>query len=704
MSISRGTRGHFWNNPAESRRATCWPWCAKALRGALRVALHRSAADNAIARADDGWIETAPGRRARLTVIVTPVLDKRAGNFVVVSFDLSKEMASADASISKSESDRSLADDMRRMRDELQSTVEELQTSNEELKASHEEVVSINEELQSSNEELETSSEEMQSLNEELTTVNAQLRAKMEEHQAATNDLASLLRSTDIAVLFLDTQFRIRRYTPPVRDLLELIVSDVGRPLSDLAKKFTDPDLRADGEAVLERLTVVEREVTADDGRWFLRRMTPYRTADDRIDGLVLAFIDITPRKLAEAALRESERRLARQLEDAWALQRISTELVTEQDPKALYDHMVEGMMSLMGSDAASFQAVDPKTGQLVLLAWRGFHPDSARFWQTMDADGGTSYAAAVVRGERIVVHDIGSDTSPIDAANQKEYRRSNLRAVQSTPLVSRLGKRLGMVSTYWREPHTPSEEDLARLDVLARQAADLIERVQAETKVRASEERLRRMVNVESVGVITFDLATGALIDANDAFLQMSGYSREDVTNRVLSWRVLSPPEHRAESLRPLEVLDATGRIGPYEKEYIRKDGKKSWMLFAGAGLGDGTVVEYCIDVTDRRGAETALREGEERFRLLVDGARDFAMLMLDSGAHCRLEHRRRANARIYRNRSDWAAGRYHLYPRRQAPWVRRRRNSRKPRPRIAPPMSDGTSVRTAAASGAAA
>src|SRR5205085_2992841 len=112
---------------------------------------------------------------------------------------------------------------LRRIRDELQTTIEALQSSNEELKASNEEVTSINEELQSSHEELETSKEEMQSLNEELTTVNAQLTAKMEEHQNASNDLTALLTSTSIAVLFLDTGFRIRRYTPAMRELMDLI-------------------------------------------------------------------------------------------------------------------------------------------------------------------------------------------------------------------------------------------------------------------------------------------------------------------------------------------------------------------------------------------------------------------------------------------------------------------------------------------------
>lgn len=197
----------------------------------------------------------------------------------------------------------------------------------------------------------------------------------------------------------------------------------------------------------------LEREVTADDGRWFLRRMTPYRTADNRIDGIVLAFIDITPRKVVEAALRDSESRLARQLTDARALQQISTELVSEQDPNALYNHMVQAMMSLMHSDAASFQAVDTETGDLVLLAWQGFDPASARLWQRLGPHAGTVCAESLTTGERTVVHDIDKCNFIADPTNIDEFRRSNLRAVQSTPLVSRSGKRLGMISTHWRRP-----------------------------------------------------------------------------------------------------------------------------------------------------------------------------------------------------------------------------------------------------------
>ena len=158
--------------------------------------------------------------------------------------------------------------------------------------------------------DLQPRNDQLQSLIDELTAVNTQLQDKLQEHESATNDLSSLLLSTDIAVVFLDRQLRIRRFTPAVRELVDLTPSDAGHPLESLAQTFLDPDLPSDVREVVERLVPLEREVRSHSGRWYLRRLLPYRTADHHVDGVVMTFIDITKSKRAEEDMAEKARLL----------------------------------------------------------------------------------------------------------------------------------------------------------------------------------------------------------------------------------------------------------------------------------------------------------------------------------------------------------------------------------------------------------
>ena len=182
----------------------------------------------------------------------------------------------------------------------LQHTIEELQTSNEELKSSNEELQSTNEELQSTNEELETAKEELQSLNEELVTVNAELQGKLEELSGVNDDLANLLNSTEVATIFVDNDLCIKRFTPEAKKVVNLILSDVGRPLSDISSKLISNQLFEDTQEVLQTLVFKEREVQTSDGSWYFLRILPYRTAKNTIEGLVLTFLNITKTRLAE--------------------------------------------------------------------------------------------------------------------------------------------------------------------------------------------------------------------------------------------------------------------------------------------------------------------------------------------------------------------------------------------------------------------
>ncbi len=203
---------------------------------------------------------------------------------------------------------REMEKELHRMRESMQNTMEEVQTSQEELRSANEELQSTNEELQSTNEELTTSKEEMQSLNEELQTVNAELQAKVDDYSRVNNDMKNLLNSTEIATLFLDKELNIRRFTVAATKIFKLIKSDIGRPFTDQATDLNYPGLAEDAVEVLRTLVFIQKEIPASDGRWFLVRIMPYRTYDDRIDGLVITFINISDHKRLEEKLLENEK------------------------------------------------------------------------------------------------------------------------------------------------------------------------------------------------------------------------------------------------------------------------------------------------------------------------------------------------------------------------------------------------------------
>ncbi|OYW10280.1 MAG: hypothetical protein B7Z53_01345, partial [Rhodospirillales bacterium 12-71-4] len=195
--------------------------------------------------------------------------------------------------------------ELRDTRERLQSTIEEYETAVEDLRSTNEEMVSVNEELQSANEEMETSKEEQQSVNEELQTVNLELAGKVEELDRANADLRNLFESTRIATVFLDRHQLIRSFTPAVASVFNLIPADRGRPLVDLASHLDGIDLRAEVQAVLDRVEPIEKRVTSHGGaRHYLMRLVPYRTSEGRVDGVLVTFVDVSKMVETEAQLR----------------------------------------------------------------------------------------------------------------------------------------------------------------------------------------------------------------------------------------------------------------------------------------------------------------------------------------------------------------------------------------------------------------
>jgi two-component system CheB/CheR fusion protein len=204
-----------------------------------------------------------------------------------------------------------LKQELRANEEYLQSANEELETSNEELKSSNEEMQSVNEELQSTNEELETSKEELQSVNEELATVNTELQTKVFDLSRANNDMNNLLAGTGVGTVFVDFQLIIQRFTPSVTQVINLILTDVGRPVGHIVSNLVGYDtLVEDIKSVLDTLIPKEIEVQTKEGKWSLLRIRPYRTLDNIIEGAVITFYDISEIKLAREVLQAANDQL----------------------------------------------------------------------------------------------------------------------------------------------------------------------------------------------------------------------------------------------------------------------------------------------------------------------------------------------------------------------------------------------------------
>lgn len=280
------------------------------LVGALRSAIHRAMTDGGRGSARSGWTAT-PGARSCVEIVARKLDVDDTGGFCLVSFvDIVERNSTSGGDMpAPAENRLRLETELKRGGGELRSTIAELKMSHEDLRVANGESTSVNEELQSTNEERETSKEELQSLNEEMTAVNSQLQLEMDELESATNDLATLLANTEIAVLHLDLKLNIRRFTPSSTDLFDLIPSDAGRPLAALAPKFIDPDFLDDAQQVAETWDRREKQIKSDAGRIYLRRTLPYRRNDHRVDGIVITFVDVTRLTQAEDALRENEQR-----------------------------------------------------------------------------------------------------------------------------------------------------------------------------------------------------------------------------------------------------------------------------------------------------------------------------------------------------------------------------------------------------------
>jgi chemotaxis methyl-accepting protein methylase/PAS domain-containing protein len=282
------------------------------LRPELRTALYQ-ATQRKTAVSTSGLEVDLGERKETIHILVRPVvnMDNSQPYFLII-FGIATGKEQEVARITDEPVTKHLEDELARLKTQLRFSNEQHEFQAEELKASNEELQAMNEELRSAAEELETNKEELQSINEELRTVNEELKLKIGETSLFANNLQNLINSTDIGTIFLDRGFRVALFTPAARNIFNLILSDYGRPITDITSRLTYSDLLKDAEAVLDKLTMVEKEVTTTDNQVYLMRLFPYRTTDDRINGIVVTFIDINTRKIAEEKLKETIEELTR--------------------------------------------------------------------------------------------------------------------------------------------------------------------------------------------------------------------------------------------------------------------------------------------------------------------------------------------------------------------------------------------------------
>lgn len=278
------------------------------LRSALLEVRTREVPDGTRTRAIATHIEGKPRHVILGVRAVAPSAEDGRGLFLI-SFEETSDIAppieGSAVALSGMETARKLEEELQRTREQLRITVEQYETSTEELRASNEELQAINEELRSATEELETSKEELQSINEELTTVNQEYKEKLEEVGRVNSDLQNLMAAIEIGTIFLDRGLLIKRYTPRIQQLFNITPLDIGRPLRHFTHQLDYPSLSEDADEVLRTLRTIEREVHSSDNRWYLARLLPYRTIEDKIDGVVLTFVDITNRRREEEQLRQ---------------------------------------------------------------------------------------------------------------------------------------------------------------------------------------------------------------------------------------------------------------------------------------------------------------------------------------------------------------------------------------------------------------
>jgi signal transduction histidine kinase len=348
-----------------------------------------------------------------------------------------------------------------------------------------------------------------------MLALNGQLADRVQELFVLSDDLANLIESSDIATVFLDTQLRIKHFTTTAARPFNLTLSDVGRRIGDIATNLNTNHLERDCQAILDGATPMEREATAVDGSRHLLRVFPYRRANDRrmTWGVVITLLDVTPLKETEAALRDAREQAAGDLRRMTCLHQVTARLAQAGGVRDLQDEIVKAAVEIAGSDMGTLQTCNDK-GVLVITSQVGFDSTFVDYFARVDSHTDTACGAAMAARDRVVVEDI--TRSPFFGGGALPVMLdAGIRSLQSTPLFDRSGEFVGMLSTHYRAVHRFEQAELKWLDLLARQAADLITHRQGQELLSRTNERLEQRIAERMKWLTLLHQVTRAIQDA---------------------------------------------------------------------------------------------------------------------------------------------------------------------------------------------